>query len=83
MPDALICYPGSIEKLKLLGATYLLLKNITSHYSHKICLHIQGSKQQQYLQDKHGWSNKVWDSIYWKELKGAFLSPLGPRSQAN
>jgi hypothetical protein len=24
MPDALICYPGSIEKLKLLGATYLL-----------------------------------------------------------
>jgi hypothetical protein len=23
-PDALICYPGSIEKLKLLGATYLL-----------------------------------------------------------
>jgi hypothetical protein len=25
MPDALICYPGSIEKLKLLGATYLLL----------------------------------------------------------
>jgi hypothetical protein len=23
MPDALICYPGSIEKLKLLGATYL------------------------------------------------------------
>jgi hypothetical protein len=22
-PDALICYPGSIEKLKLLGATYL------------------------------------------------------------
>jgi hypothetical protein len=25
MPDTLICYPGSIEKLKLLGATYLLL----------------------------------------------------------
>jgi hypothetical protein len=24
MPDALICYPGSIEKLKLLGVTYLL-----------------------------------------------------------
>jgi hypothetical protein len=24
MPDALICYAGSIEKLKLLGATYLL-----------------------------------------------------------
>jgi hypothetical protein len=24
MLDALICYPGSIEKLKLLGATYLL-----------------------------------------------------------
>ncbi len=24
-PDALICYPGSIEKLKLLGATYLLI----------------------------------------------------------
>jgi hypothetical protein len=24
MPDALICYQGSIEKLKLLGATYLL-----------------------------------------------------------
>jgi hypothetical protein len=23
VPDALICYPGSIEKLKLLGATYL------------------------------------------------------------
>jgi hypothetical protein len=23
-PDTLICYPGSIEKLKLLGATYLL-----------------------------------------------------------
>ncbi len=23
-PDALMCYPGSIEKLKLLGATYLL-----------------------------------------------------------
>jgi len=25
MPDALISYPGSIEKLKLLGVTYLLL----------------------------------------------------------
>jgi hypothetical protein len=25
MPDTLICYPGSIEKLKLLGATYYLL----------------------------------------------------------
>jgi hypothetical protein len=24
MPDALICYPGSIEKFKLLGVTYLL-----------------------------------------------------------
>jgi hypothetical protein len=26
-PDTLICYPGSIEKLKLLGATYYYLQN--------------------------------------------------------
>jgi hypothetical protein len=50
---------------------------ITSCYLHKICLHIQGSKQQKYLQAKHGWSENVWNSIDWKELKGAFLS-LGP-----
>jgi hypothetical protein len=35
MPDALICYPGSIEKLKLLGVadllTYSTLLSIESH----------------------------------------------------
>jgi hypothetical protein len=50
---------------------------ITSHYLHKMLLHTQGSKQQKYLQDKHGWPDKAWNSIDWKELKGAFLS-LGP-----
>jgi hypothetical protein len=29
MPDALICFPGSIEKSKLLGATYLLTYLLT------------------------------------------------------
>jgi hypothetical protein len=29
MPDTLICYAGSIEKLKLLGATYLLTKKMS------------------------------------------------------
>jgi hypothetical protein len=31
MPDALICYPGSIEKLKLLGATYLPTYLLAAH----------------------------------------------------
>jgi hypothetical protein len=47
---------------------------------HKIRLNIQGNKHRTYLQDKHSWSNEVWDSIKWKELKGAFLS-LGPLKQ--
>jgi hypothetical protein len=53
---------------------------ITSHYLHKIRLNIQGNKHHMYLQYKHGWSNEVWDSIEWKELKGAFMS-LGPLKQ--
>jgi hypothetical protein len=42
-----------------------------------VCLHIQWSKQEKFLQDKHGWSDKAWNSINWKDFKGAFLS-LGP-----
>jgi hypothetical protein len=38
MPDALICYPGSTEKLKLLGATYLL-----TYLLQFVRLRVQGS----------------------------------------
>jgi hypothetical protein len=46
-PDALICYPGSIEKLKLLGATYLLTTFVhrqkSTNYSTGICINLNHS----------------------------------------
>jgi hypothetical protein len=53
---------------------------VTSHILHQILLHIQGSKQQKYLQEKHEWNNATWNSIDSKGLKSGFLS-LGPLKQ--
>jgi hypothetical protein len=53
-------------------------KRITSHVLHKICLHIQGWKHQQYLQDKHSWDHNVWQSLNWRALSPLTCLSLGP-----
>jgi hypothetical protein len=48
MPDALICYPGSIEKLKLLGATYLLttyLQKLSEEIASQVCTFCEKRKK--------------------------------------
>ncbi len=52
-------------------------KRITSHVLHKICLHIQGWKQQQYLQDKQSWDDNVWQSLNWRALSPLTCLSLG------
>ena len=52
-------------------------KHVTSNFQHSIHQHIQGSKHCQYLQQKHGWDNAVWNSIDWAAMKGLYLT-LGP-----
>jgi hypothetical protein len=50
---------------------------VTSHITHQIRLHIQGSKHQKYLQKKHEWDDATYNSIDWRGIKSGFLS-LGP-----
>jgi hypothetical protein len=38
---------------------------VTSHITHQIWLHIQGSKHQKYLQKKHEWDDAMYNSINW------------------
>jgi hypothetical protein len=40
-------------------------------------MHMQGSKHQAYLQDRHDWDNSTWNSIDWKGIKSRYLL-LGP-----
>jgi hypothetical protein len=47
---------------------------IPSHYSHQIRSTIQKRKHHQYLQDKHGWTDAVWNTIDFLALKSAFLT---------
>jgi len=44
---------------------------LTSHYSHKIRVHIQGKKHQHHLQKKFEWSNRDWNSLDWSNIKAA------------
>jgi len=43
-------------------------------YAHKICSHVQQKKHRKYLQKRHKWDDKTWNSIDLLALKSAFLS---------
>ena len=47
---------------------------IHSHFSHRLRSTIQKVKHRQYLQDRHRWSNEVWDTMDFSALKSAFLT---------
>jgi hypothetical protein len=47
---------------------------ISSHYSHTIRSTIQKKKHRSYLQEKHKWSDTVWQAIDLDALKSAFLT---------
>jgi hypothetical protein len=40
-------------------------------------MHVQGSKHQAYLQDRHDWDNSTWNSIDWKGIKSGWVSFAG------
>jgi hypothetical protein len=46
---------------------------VTSHLLHQICLKIQGSMHQKYLQDKHAWGDAAWNSLNRTGIKSGFL----------
>ena len=50
---------------------------VTSHVTHQIRSHVQGSKHRKYLQKKREWGDATCNSVDWRGVKSGFLS-LGP-----
>jgi hypothetical protein len=59
MDDGDVKREGFFTDLMEVGITVNGVK-VTSHILHQILLHIQGSKPQKYLQEKHEWNNATW-----------------------